>query len=154
MKVPTNFGLSGSITGAGNWRDAVVELPEVPNLFVMQSGLRPPNSAELLGSPQMHNLLEECKAEYDHVVIDSAPSLLVTDAVLLAQWADRVILVSRIGVTSRVALQRTCTLLRTGNANLSGIVANDIAAGEGYGYGYGYSYGYGSNKGYYSDDET
>lgn len=154
LKVPTNFGLSGSITGAGNWRDAVVELPEVPNLFVLQSGLRPPNSAELLGSPQMHNLLEECKAEYDHVVIDSAPSLLVTDAVLLAQWADMVILVSRIGVTSRVALQRTCTLLRTGNANLSGIVANDIAAGEGYGYGYGYSYGYGSNKGYYSDDET
>jgi capsular exopolysaccharide synthesis family protein len=149
LKLPTNFGLSGSITGTGRWRDAVVELSAAPDLHVLQGGLRPPNSAELLGSAQMRRILGECKAEYDHVIIDSAPSLLVTDAVLLAQWVDMVILVSRVGVTSRVALRRTRALLRTGSGNLSGIVANDISSGEGYGYGYGY--GYKSRDGYYTD---
>jgi capsular exopolysaccharide synthesis family protein len=151
LKIPKNFGLSGALTGTGNWRDVVVNLPEVPNLFVLQAGLRPPNSAELLGSTQMHKLLQEWKAEYDHIIIDSAPSLLVTDSVLLAQWVDMVLLVSRIGVTSRFGLQRACKLLQTGNANISGIVANDFAASDNYGYGYGY--GYGSDKSYYSDDE-
>jgi capsular exopolysaccharide synthesis family protein len=148
--IPKNFGLSGALTGAGNWRDVVVDLPEVPNLFLLQSGLRPPNSSELLGSTQMHQLLEEWKAEYDHVIIDSAPSLLVTDAVLIAQWVDMVLLVSRIGLTSRIGLRRACELLHTGNANISGIVANDTGAGDHY---YGYGYGYGSNKGYYSEEE-
>jgi capsular exopolysaccharide synthesis family protein len=154
LNIPKNFGLSGALTGAGSWRDALVELPEVPNLFVLQSGFRPPNSAELLGSTQMHELLEEWKTEYDHVIIDSAPSLLVTDSVLIAQWVDMVLLLCRIGVTSRLGLQRACKLLQTGNANISGIVVNDIGASDSYGYGYGYGYGHGSNKGYYSDDEA
>lgn len=156
-KIQSNFGLSGALTGTGDWRDVVVELSETPNLFVLQSGLRPPNSSELLGSTQMHELLEEWKAEYDHVIIDSAPCLLVTDAVLIAQWVDMALLVSRIGLTSRSGLRRACDLLHTGNAKIAGIVANDIGFGDhyyGYGYGYGYSYGYGSNKGYYSDDEA
>ncbi len=146
--IARNFGLSGALTGAGNWRDAVVEPPEVPDLFVLQSGLRPPNSAELLGSAQMHALLEEWKAEYDHVIIDSPPSLLVTDAVLLAQWVDMVLLVSRIGLTSRIGLRQVCELLHTGKANISGIVANDTGSGDRY---YSYGYGYGSDKAYYSE---
>ena len=99
--IPKNLGLSGALTGAVNWRDAVEPFPDAPNLFVLQAGVRPPNSAELLGSTQMHELLEEWKAEYDHVIIDSAPCLMVTDAVLVAQKTDAVLLVSRIAVTPR-----------------------------------------------------
>jgi succinoglycan biosynthesis transport protein ExoP len=153
LKIPTNFGLSGALTGAGNWREVVVDLPEVPNLFVLQTGLRPPNSAELLQSTQMHELLEEWKAEYDYVVIDSAPTLVVTDAVLIAQWVDMALLVSRVGLTSRVGLRRACELLQAGNAHISGNIVNDIVAGDHY-YGYGSGYYQGSGKGYYSDDEA
>jgi capsular exopolysaccharide synthesis family protein len=149
LNLPKNFGLTGALTGAGSWRDAVVTLSDVPQLSVLQTGLRPPNSAELVGATQMHDLLEEWKAEYDHVIIDTAPSLFVTDAVLLAQWVDMVLLVSRIGVTPRTGLRRACELLHTGKAKISGLIVNDMRGGDHY-----YGYGYGSGKGYYSEEET
>ena len=149
--IPGNFGLSGAVTGGGDWRGAVTAIPDVPNLFVLQAGVRPPNSAELVGSTQMRALLEEWKAEYDHVIIDSAPTLLVTDSVLIAQRVDMVLLVSRIGVTSRAGLRRASELLHTGKASISGIVVNDTGAGDHY-YGYGYSYG--KTEGYYSEEGT
>ena len=99
----------------------------------------------------MQTLLDEWKAEYDHVMVDSAPSLLVTDSVLLAQMVDMVLLVSRIGVTSRAGLRRTSELLHTGRASISGIVVNDTSAVDQY-YGYGYHYGK-SADGYYSDEK-
>jgi polysaccharide biosynthesis transport protein len=151
LNIPKNLGLSGALTGAVNWRDAVEILPDAPNLFVLQAGVRPPNSAELLGSPQMHEVLEECKAEYDHVIIDSAPCLIVTDAVLVAQETDAVLLVSRIAVTPRSNLRRASELLQFGDGHVTGIVANDVPIGEQY-YGYGYGYGYGKYNSYYSDN--
>ncbi len=148
LKIPANFGLSGSLTGAGNWRDAVEALPQAPNLFVLQAGVRPPNSAELLGSAQMHGLLEEWRAEYDHVIIDSAPCLVVTDAVLVAQKVDAVLLVSRLGVTPRSGLRHASDLMQFGNDHVTGIVANDVSITDQY---YGYGYGYGTYKSYYSE---
>ena len=150
LEMAKNPGLSGSLTGAANWRDVVEALPNAPNLFVLQAGPRPPNSAELLGSVQMHELLEEWKSAYDHVIIDSAPCLVVTDAVLVAQKTDVVLLVSRLAVTPRRALHRASELLQFGEGHLTGIVVNDVRVAEHY-YGYGYGYGYGKYHGYYSE---
>jgi polysaccharide biosynthesis transport protein len=148
LKIRTNFGLSGSLTGAGNWHDAVETFPEAPNLFFLQTGARPPNSAELLGSAQMHGLIEQWRAEYDHVIIDSAPCLVVTDAVLLAQKTDAVLLVSRIAVTPRSGLRHASELLHFGNGHVTGIVANDVSITDQY-----YGYGYGAYNSYYSEDK-
>jgi len=152
LGAPENFGLSGALTGAGDWRDAVAAVADVPNLFVLQTGARPPNSAELVGSAEMKTLLEAWKQEYDHVIIDSAPALLVTDALLIAQSVDMVLLVSRMGVTTRTGLRRGSDLLHTGHASISGIVVNDIGVGDRY---YGYAYGYRDNysDSYFSEDE-
>ncbi len=150
LEIPKNPGLSGSLTGAISWRDTVEALPNAPNLFVLQAGPRPPNSAELLGSTRMHELLEEWKADYDHVIIDSAPCLMVTDAVLVAQKTDVVLLVCRLAVTPRRGLHRASELMQCGNGRLTGIVVNDVRVAEHY-YGYGYGYGYGKYHSYYSD---
>jgi capsular exopolysaccharide synthesis family protein len=150
LEIPKNPGLSGSLTGAVTWRDAVEALPNAPNLFVLQAGPRPPNSAELLGSTRMHELLEEWEADYDHVIIDSAPCLVVTDAVLVAQKTDVVLLVSRLAVTPRRGLHRASELLQSGDGRLTGIVVNDVRVAEHY-YGYGYGYGYGKYHSYYSE---
>ena len=143
------------LPGGMERRDAVLALPEAPNLFILQSGLRPPNSSELLGSLQMNDFIEEWKAEYDQVIIDSPPCLLVTDSVLLAQRTDVVLLVSRIAVTPRSSLRQASELL-SGDGHISGIVVNDVGVAEShYGYTYGYGYGYG-NKGresYYAEEE-
>ena len=141
-----NLGLSGALTGAGHWHDALAVVDSAPNLFVLQAGPHPPNAAELLGSVQMHGLLEEWKAEYDHVIIDSAPCLVVTDAVLVAQKTDVVLLVSRIAVTPRSGLHRASELLQFGSGHLTGIVVNDVRLAESY-----YGYGYGKYNSYYSE---
>lgn len=151
LNIPKNLGLSGALTGAVNWHDAVETLPDTANLFILQAGVRPPNSAELLGSTQMHELLEEWKTDYDHVIVDSAPCLIVTDAVLVAQNMDAVLLVSRMGATPRSNLRRASELLQCGNGHVTGIVANDVRIAEQY---YGYGYGYGKYNGYYSEEKA
>ncbi|QNI30758.1 polysaccharide biosynthesis tyrosine autokinase [Alloacidobacterium dinghuense] len=148
LNIPQNFGLSGSLAGAGIWRDAVANLPEAPHLDILQSGLRPPNSADLLGSSKMHELLEDWRAEYDHVIIDSSPCLAITDGVLVAQKTDTVLLVSRIGHTPRASLRRVSELLQSSNVHVAGIVINDVGMADDY-YGYAYS----KYSAYYAEDE-
>jgi capsular exopolysaccharide synthesis family protein len=155
INVPKNFGLSGALTGTGSWRNAVVAVPTMPSLSFLQAGFSPPNPADLVGSAQMQALLKECAEEFDYVIIDSPPVLLVTDSVLIAQWVDVVLYVARIGITPRAALRRTTELLRTGRDTASGMVVNDInLVDQYYGYGYGYGRSGYSKSGYYSDEEV
>jgi len=149
LNLDRNFGLSGSLAGAGVWRDAIETIPEAPNLFILQAGLRPPNSADLLGSTKMHDLIEDWRAEYDHVIIDSSPCLAITDAVLVAQKTDTVILVTRIAHTPRASLRRVSELLQSSNVHVAGIVINDVGITDDY-YGYAYS----KYAGYYTEDGT
>jgi succinoglycan biosynthesis transport protein ExoP len=157
MNLSGNPGLSAALAGSGDWRDALQNPPGTTNLSVLQAGKRPPNSAELLGSPQMKQFLDQWRTEYDHVVIDSPPILLVTDAVLISQWVDVVLLVSRIGITPRSGFRRATEILRTANSDITGRIVNDISiSGNRYGYGYAYGYGshYGSKNGYFKDTEA
>jgi len=149
LNIDRNFGLSGALAGAGAWRDAIETIPEAPNLFILQAGLRPPNSADLLGSTKMHDLLEDWRAEYDHVIIDSSPCLAITDAVLVAQKTDTVILVTRIAHTPRASLRRVSELLQSSNVHVAGVVINDVGISDDY-YGYAYS----KYAGYYTEDGT
>lgn len=157
MNISTNAGLSAALAGGADWRESIQIPSGVPNLSVLQAGKRPPNSAELLGSSQMKQFLDVWKAEYDHVIIDSPPILLVTDAVLISQWVDVVLLVSRIGITPRSAFRRATDVLRTANSEITGRIVNDISiSGNRYGYGYAYGYGsaYGSKNGYFKDTDA
>jgi succinoglycan biosynthesis transport protein ExoP len=147
LNIKPNFGLSGALAGAGIWRDAVETIPEAQNLFILQAGMRPPNSADLLGSSKMHELIEDWRAEFDHVIIDSSPCLAITDAVLVAQKTDTVLLVSRIAHTPRASLRRVADLLRSSNVHVAGIVINDVGVTDDY-YGYAYS----KYAAYYVDD--
>lgn len=102
----------------------------------------------------MQQFLDQWRADYDHVIIDSPPILLVTDAVLISQWVDVVLLVSRIGITPRSAFRRATDVLRTANSEITGRIVNDITMSSSrYGYGYAYGYGsqYGSKNGYFKD---
>jgi succinoglycan biosynthesis transport protein ExoP len=147
LNLDRTFGLSGSLAGTGSWRDAIETIPEAPNLFILQAGLRPPNSADLLGSTTMHDLIEDWRAEYDHVIFDSSPCLAITDAVLVAQRTDAIILVSRIGHTPRASLRRVSELLQSSNIHVAGIVINDVGTTDEY-----YGYAYTKYAGYYSED--
>jgi exopolysaccharide transport family protein len=145
-------GLSNLLAGNAEMDEVAVASSSVPNLFILPSGAIPPHPAELLGSPRMLEMLEIWRRQYDHVVIDTPPSLTVTDGVLLSSMADGVILVTRAGVTNFTALRRMRDMLQQVNARVVGVVLNAADAtttrDDGYSY-YGDKYG-----GYYEADPS
>ena len=110
----------------------------VENLFLVPAGKLPPNPAEMLSSTWCVEVLDALGELADIVVIDAPPTLVVTDAALLATNADGVMLVAAASETQRGALARATATLAKSHARLLGIVLNkvDHAKTSGY-YGYG-----------------
>lgn len=108
------------------------------NLFVVSSGPIPPNPAELLLSERTKTLMQELKQQFDYIIIDAPPVGIVTDAQLLASYADVCLYLVRQNYTLKQQLNIVDDL--SGSQKMKGlsIVVNDIKATKGYGYGYSY----------------
>jgi capsular exopolysaccharide synthesis family protein len=83
------------------------QIEQMPNLYVLCGGPAPPFPAELLGSDRMQALFAQWRSEYDFIVLDGPPVLPVTDAIVLEQQCDAVLLVARHGVTEKKAIHRS-----------------------------------------------
>jgi len=118
-------------------------IPGIPKLSVMPAGPMDTEPAELIASDAMQDLLHEWNLQFDHVIIDSPPVLVVSDAVRLSVGADSVILVVRSGYTPQDAFARAQEVLMQVNAAVMGVVLNaaDLASPE---------LSYYSQYGYYS----
>jgi capsular exopolysaccharide synthesis family protein len=145
-------GLSNVLTGNATLQQGVVRSTVLPSLFVLPAGTPPPNPAELLASSNMKDILVELREQYDHIVVDTPPTLSVTDAVVMATRADAVILVIRSGQTTKQALRRARELLVQVNAKVSGVLLNavDLTSPDYY-YYYEYQGKYGQR--YYQNEE-
>ena len=144
-------GLSNVLTGSATVDQSIVRSPVLPNLFVLPAGTPPPNPAELLASPDMRDVLQHLREQYDHIVIDTPPSLSVTDAVVLSPRADAVVLVIRSGQTTKPALRRSRDILFQVNAKVVGVLLNavDLSSPD---YYYYYEY-QGKYAGYYRNED-
>jgi len=116
-------GLTNILIGESTL-SACVQKTDLANLDVIGSGPIPPNPAELLGSELCAKFVAEASAAYDHVIFDSAPVLLASDASMLATLVDGTILVYRARDNSRGVAQRARTLLEHVGAHLFGAVLN------------------------------
>jgi capsular exopolysaccharide synthesis family protein len=141
-------GLSSVLVGKTPLSD-VTHAGIVQGLSLIPCGQRPPNPSELLGSPQMQSLLNELRAIYDYVIMDSPPLAAVTDSVVLARFVDGVCLVIKGGETIREVVTRGVDLLRNANAHILGAVINNIDVTR-KSYYYYYQYYYYS---YYGDED-
>lgn len=107
-------------------REIIERTPEMDNLKIITCGQKAPNPAELLASPEMERLLKRAREEFDLILLDSPPILPVVDGGILASKVDKVILVYQVGKTARNALYRAKVRLENLEADLCGIVLNDI----------------------------
>ena len=98
----------------------------VENLRVITSGPLPPNSSEMLGSKRMAELIKRLENMADVVIFDSPPILPVTDAAVLAQRVDGVILVIESGRSRRDATRQAAERVSQAGANLLGVVINRV----------------------------
>lgn len=117
-------GLSTVLTGQADWRTLLHAVEE--NLDVLASGPLPPNPADLLGSAQMRRQIEEFSRVYDHVLFDSSPCLVVSDAITLSTMVEGVILVVRAGVNTYGIVQRTRDMITRLGTPIFGVVLNGV----------------------------
>lgn len=120
-----NKGLTNCLAGKMTMHD-VIQKSEFPNLDVITAGPIPPNPAELLSSSRMMELLDEVKPDYDYIFLDMPPVLVVTDAAIMANKADGVVMVIASGEESPEEAKQAKDLLTKGKANILGVILNKI----------------------------
>jgi capsular exopolysaccharide synthesis family protein len=119
-----HVGLSNVLTRQATLEEAV-QITSQDNLFVLTSGPVPPNPSELLGSKGMLAMLEQAQNEYDVIILDSPPILAVTDAQILSNITDGVVLVVSSGNTEVESAKKSKELLESAKAKILGVVLNN-----------------------------
>ena len=148
LDVLGSVGMSNVLSGAAPLTE-VLQTTKYPRLSVLASGPTPPNPSELLGSRTAEKMFSELRAQFDYVIIDSAPLLAVTDGAVLTARADGVLVVVRAGKTKLDQLRHAIGILNdVGAALLGGVLTMMPTRGSGV-YSYNYYYNYGGS---YGDD--
>lgn len=109
------------------------------------SGHIPPNPAELLMNSRFDSLIDDVKTKYDYIIVDTAPTLLVTDTLLISQKADMTVYVSRADYTDKKLIKHPKELVEEGKLNNVAFIINGVKMTN-FGYGSKYGYGYGQEK--------
>jgi capsular exopolysaccharide synthesis family protein len=131
------------------WRDLIQNTDGFDTLDIIPAGPVPPNAPQLLSNGRLQLFIEQAKKDYDVIIIDSAPTLLVTDTFLVTPLADLTIFVVRYGYTDKALLNFIKDIDQAGKIKNIVTVLNGISRNNTYGYGYNYSYNnYGYSYGY------
>lgn len=125
FKISNEFGLTELLVGKKELKDVIQYRNK--NLHIITSGKIPPNPAEMLASKSMKRLLEQLSNEYDYILMDTPPLNAVTDAQVLSTEADGTLIVIRSEKTKKESILTAKNLLQKVNANILGIVFNDVA---------------------------
>jgi len=124
FKISNLTGLSDVLVGKEDLKKAVHRYNN--NLGILTSGNIPPNPAEMLASKAMNSLLDVLKENFDYIILDTPPVQAITDSQILATKADGTILVVKSEQTKRDSVGNAINLLKKVNANIIGIVLNEI----------------------------
>lgn len=131
-------GLTTVLIGEADIEDVAQPL-ETEGLEALASGPIPPNPSELLGSKNMQNLLKDAMAKYDYVVVDTAPLLAVTDAVVLSHYVGGTVVVAQSERVRKPQLGQALDKLEAVEARVLGIILNRVHGGSRGAYYYSYS---------------
>ncbi len=141
-------GIVNVLNGTAAANQAITVYPGLETLSVIYSGPKSPNPGELLEPGRLRALIGMFSANFDHIVIDSAPLLPVPDTRILAPLVDNLALVVRADHTPVKNVQGALEILNDDGVNPSGIILNGFTENRLQGGKYGYGYGYG----HYGDD--
>lgn len=140
MEVSNQKGLTTLITKRASAKEVILPT-KTNNLYVLPSGPIPPYPSELLGSQMMKYTIEELSKKFDLILFDTPPVLAVTDAQILGNLCDGVILVLKSHQTEKKSLTKAKELLDRAQVNVIGTIINGVDAKA-----VDYTYYYGENQ--------
>ena len=124
FNVYNEVGLTDVLVGTSELNKVMKKIDD--NLYLLTTGTLPPNPAEIIGSNTMENFLDECKINFDYIILDTPPILPVTDSKLLAIKADATVLVVRSEISKLKHVSQAFKELGKVNANVIGTILNDV----------------------------
>ena len=124
FNVSNEVGLTDVLVGTSELNKVMKKIDD--NLYLLTTGTLPPNPAEIIGSNTMENFLDECKINFDYIILDTPPILPVTDSKLLAIKADATVLVVRSEISKSKHVSQAFKELEKVNANVIGTILNDV----------------------------
>lgn len=153
--ISKRFGLPGFQPGLANLIAGTHQLEECithdasSNIDVITAGTVSHNPQELLFSPNFKALIDKLKQSYEHIVIDTAPTQAVSDAIVVSEFCDTLLYVVKADATNEKLVQNGLSRFMNVGKRIDGIVLNQVdvrKANNAYAYsGYYDQYGYGAN---------
>jgi len=144
LNLPANSkGLSNAVAYPDTLDESIHHVEDL-NIDVMPSGPIPPNPLELLASKNFQAVLAQLKGRYQKIIIDSAPTHIVSDAAYLSTLVDGVVYVVKADSTNDKLVKSGLKRLDESNARILGVVLNQLDLEKEAKYGGDYSYSYGA----------
>ena len=146
LSLKHNSGITNFLADPSLSIDSIImSSPRVQGCDVILAGPVPPNPSELLSSAAVDKLFAELRERYDYIIIDSAPSGMVSDTLSLGHVADMTLYVTRADYTLRRDVTFVNNLSTDNRLPRIALVLNGVPM-RAKAYGYGYGYGKQSNK--------
>ena len=146
LNMPDSPGLAEVFRGEARYEEVVRRTP-IPNLFFIPAGsMKNRSAAELFTTKAARQTFARMRNEFHYTIVDTPPATTVSDAGIVGQMCNGVIVLVRMNRTHEALAKRAVRLLQTNNVPILGCLAigRETATG-GFGYGYGYYY----NRYYY-----
>ncbi len=143
LSLKNKRGITNYFSGNAEGKE-LINATYLENVYLMPAGPIPPNPSELLAKPEMTELINDLKKTFDYILLDTPPTSLVTDAVILAPLSDVCFYVVRQNKSPNVLLQKVKEIKEKKVFSSMHVLFNavDYSKTADYGYGYGYGYGY------------
>ncbi|PER50997.1 capsular biosynthesis protein [Bacillus thuringiensis] len=123
LKVFYQSGLSEILISDTHPMERIIETKQ-SNLFILPSGVLPPNPIELINSNRMQEIINLLEEEFDMVIFDTPPVVLLSDSIIMGSMCDGVIVVIRSGTTNKKNLEIAMELLKKANTHVIGTILN------------------------------
>ncbi len=151
LKIDSEIGVADFLRGNKKPEEIILKTALSENLFFIPTGFLPDNPSELILNGKIDELLSYLDANYDTIIIDSAPVVPVTDAYILSPYCDATLYVVRHNYTPKTFIERIDANNKIQQLKNVAIVFNGVKSrgfrNKYYGYGYGYGYSYRSKNG-------
>ena len=147
LKLENQKGCMNILRGDIELDDAIIHYNKY--LDIITSGTKVKNPTELFSDEKFDDLLDTLKATYDYVILDTPPINPVSDALIIAQKCESLVMIVRAGGTSFESFEKAYNALKVLEIKLNGVIINGFDSTRKYFYNSGYKYGYKyKSKGY------